>query len=176
MKKLTFLILTIIILFSAHQVSAVSENANQKANNNPSNEKRNENSNNSENEVSDVEISITPSESNKNTTSPKSTTDCTTDVNNHGAYVSCIAKQKLGGKVVSVAARSDIGKKSKVSGSPTTTVSPSVSPTEDPTATVSPTVTETPTLTPTGTPNAQIESLLSAIEELIATIKGLLNL
>lgn len=52
---------------------------------------------------------------------------------NHGEYVSCVAKLKLGGQSVSDAAKSDIGKKNNVassSASPTATgsASPSASP------------------------------------------------
>ena len=54
---------------------------------------------------------------------------------NHGQYVSCVAKQHLGGEVTSAAARSDVGKK-KQSVTPTLTVAPSV--------TVTPSVEPTP--------------------------------
>jgi hypothetical protein len=65
-----------------------------------------------------------------------STTECNPDGNweNHGAYVSCVAKLHQGGKTVSEAARSDIGKKKHGDG-PTVTPSPSATPT----ATLTPT-------------------------------------
>ena len=64
----------------------------------------------------------------------KTSEDCDADGSwkNHGAYVSCVAHQHFGGKAVSEAARSEIGKKSH-GGKPS--VTPSVSPTETPTVT-----------------------------------------
>ena len=76
---------------------------------------------------------------------------------NHGAYVSCVAKQKPGGHVVSEAAKSDVGKKNNEeipSVTPIVTATPTLSP--EPTGEVTPTPTEeaTPTLTPTPTVEA----------------------
>lgn len=70
---------------------------------------------------------------------------------NHGAYVSEVAKTHPGGEVVSAAAQSNVGKKTKPSTTPaptaSITVTPTVSPTVDPS--VTPTITVTPTLEPT---------------------------
>ena len=63
--------------------------------------------------------------------------DPNADWKNHGAYVSCVAHQHLGGKAVSQAAKSDIGKKN---------FTPTVNPTATPTATLTP----TPPLTSAG--------------------------
>jgi len=56
--------------------------------------------------------------------------DPNADWKNHGAYVSCVAHQHLGGQAVSQAAKSDIGKKK---------LTPTVNPTATPTATLTPT-------------------------------------
>ena len=195
MKKLTFFTLALIIFLSAHQVEAVNNKANEKANNNSSNENRNEHSNKSEddNEVeaedddavttpvvspSTVQISVSPTLDDD---------DCDDDVKNHGQFVSCVAKKHEGGKTVSAAARSDIGKK-KRNPSITPSVVPSISPSIDPSVTVSPTPTEDPNATPsptlsfTPTPesgeglNQQIEGIVNALESLIATLKNLFHL
>jgi hypothetical protein len=74
---------------------------------------------------------------------------------NHGGYVSCVAKQHLGGQVTSVAAKSSIGKHEDNDGDDddvTPTVSPSVTPSVTPTDTPSITPTDTPSLTPTESP------------------------
>lgn len=119
---------------------------------------------------------------------------------NHGAYVSCVAKQKPGGQVVSEAAKSDVGKKNKDNnGAPTLTPTVSVSPTlsPEPTIEASPTPTEeitpTPTLTPTETPiptteptpeeefvnaggtetNTLVRELIDTLKELIKSLKDL---
>lgn len=182
MKKLTFLTIALIVLFSAHQVSAVSDKANEKAGNNPSSEKKNENSQNNNPTVvvadDENEVSVTPS------VSPSLAWK------NHGQYVSSVAKTHPGGDVVSAAARSSIGKKAKTSVtpsiSPTTTPSGTLTPTptEDPDATptgsLTPTETptETPTPTVTGTPDLiqPIQNLIERLEDLIETLKNAFNL
>lgn len=121
--------------------------------------------------------------------------DCDDDTRNHGAYVSCIARKHDGGESVSIAARSDIGKKHDdddiddddddditptVQPSTSPTASPSVSPTISPSITVTPNPSETPTVTPSVTVTPQTESaelrnelksLIDSIRELISAIK-----
>lgn len=183
MKKLAFLTLAIIILFSAHQTYAVNNHANEKASNNPSSEKRNENSIKEENDEQE------PADENENTPTVTEVDDNgEVEWKNHGQYVSSVAKTHPGGQVVSAAARSDIGKKNK--GIVTPSVSPSVSPTilpsgtitptptEDPSATPSPTLTETPTptLDPVQGLNEQLGGIIAALENLIQTLKNIFNL
>lgn len=123
--------------------------------------------------------------------------DPNADWKNHGAYVSCVAKQKPGGQVVSDAAKSDIGKKNNQGPTITTTPTPSIEPTGTTTPTPTPTeeLTPTPTVeatptptgetTPTPTPevietgsqtenNALIRDLIQTLKELIKSIKDLL--
>ncbi len=111
---------------------------------------------------------------------------------NHGAYVSCVAKQKPGGQVVSEAAKSDVGKKNADT---TPIVTPDVTetptPTPEPNGEVTPTPTEeitpTPTVeeTPTPTPgeelveietenNALIRGLIQSLQDLIKSLIDLL--
>lgn len=169
MKKLTFLLLTILIVASAHQAHAVSDKANDKSSNNPSAEKRNENSikiETPEEEVEDADddISVTPSE--------------TEAWKNHGQYVKSVAQTHPGGKIVSEAARSSIGKKKQPSVTPSVSPSifpsPTVTPTENPTATPSVTITITPSPTEAVTNeqlSAQIKSLLDEIKELLKSLR-----
>lgn len=175
MKKLTFLTLALIILFSAHQVSAVSDKANERARNNPSVEKKNEQSDSAESDEENDEV--------ENENEVQTTRDG--EWKNHGQYVSSVAKTNPGGQVVSEAARSDIGKKNYVpepTDEPELTVNPTddpeltPSPTEDPEASPSPTLTNTPTPTPDEDQEDTVGSIINAIEELLNTLKGLLNL
>lgn len=180
MKKLTFTILSIIILFSAHQVSAANDKAkNEKASNNPSVEKRNENS--KKEEVGKIGGARKEAE--------EKLEDGEQEWKNHGQYVSSVAKTHPGGEVVSAAARSSIGKKGATLPTLTPSVSPTTTPTATPTGTIAPTPTDdpdatpSPTLTVTPTPggegeelNAQLEGIIEVLESLISTLKGLLNL
>lgn len=77
---------------------------------------------------------------------------------NHGAYVSCVAKQKPGGQIVSEAAKSDVGKKNN--GDTPITVTPTISPEPSVEVTPSPTPTEelTPTPTVEVTPTTAVET------------------
>lgn len=115
--------------------------------------------------------------------------NCVDNPANHGAYVSCIARQHLGGSVTSQAAQSNIGK--KISSSPTPTpittttpaVTPTPTPTETPTSTVTPTPTVTPietttsTVTPTPTPatTSEQEPLSTELKKLLDQIKKLIG-
>lgn len=85
-------------------------------------------------------------------TSASTPENCIDNPINHGAYVSCIARQHLGGAVTSQAAQSDIGKKDNDDADDTDDISPTVSPTITPTETITPTVTPSVTEAPTETP------------------------
>ena len=190
-KGIIFLTITIIVMTAAAQVSASNDHANKKSTNNPSTEKRNEHSiNENENEVNDEDVvaSITPSgaqisvipvvEDSNNEDEDK----CDDDVKNHGQYVSCVAKTHPGGKEVSIAARSDIGKKNHKT--PTVTTSPGVSPSVTPSLSITPTdnPTATPSVTVSPTPtesisqNQQIESLINELKGLLKALRGFLRL
>jgi hypothetical protein len=97
-----------------------------------------------------ITITTTPS------VSPNAACDPNAQWKNHGQYVSCVAKQGLGGQAVSAAARSDVGKKKA---QVTPSVSPSVSPTASPS--VSPTITPSESPTPTDGPITSAESELA---------------
>lgn len=98
---------------------------------------------------------------------------------NHGQYVSCVAKQKLGGKETSTAAKSDIGKKEKgykagkgYNKYPSLThgKGKSVPLTVEPTVSVSPTGTsESATL-----PKNQLKAIIDMLEKMIGFFKHLL--
>src|SRR3989344_5240648 len=115
---------------------------------------------------------------------------------NHGQYVSCVAKQKPGGQLVSEAAQSDVGKKNQngvsptdiPSLSPTPTAEATPTPTEEATPTPTDTIEETPTPTgeetPTPTPeeeitietlsaNSPIAELIQVLRDLVKSIKDL---
>lgn len=104
---------------------------------------------------------------------------------NHGEYVSCVARQKLGGEVVSEAARSNIGKRNIT---PTPSSTPSAAPTVQPTVTpsVTPTISITLTPTPTGTGSAalsvtknqavrgELRALIEVLNQILTSLKNLL--
>lgn len=101
---------------------------------------------------------------------------------NHGKYVSCVAKTHPGGKIVSEAAKSDIGKKNVSDDdiTPSPSVSPSVSPTASPS--VSPTIEPSPSASPTAETSEtednsalseQIKGLIATLKELIQSLKNL---
>lgn len=177
MKKLTFLLLTILIVASAGQVQAVSDKANEKATDNPSSEKRNENSIKHSDQV-ELEDDITPSISvapspTKTDDDDENENECEEDAKNHGAFVSCIAKEHNGGEVVRRAAQSSTGKKKHTpSVTPNVTVSPTVSVTPTATPSVTITITPSPTDTPTNEElTAQIKSLIDEIKELLKSLR-----
>lgn len=150
-----------------------------------------------------VSVSAVSNNSNKNNQPVSDMMDCINDVKNHGDYVSCVARQKLGGAVTSQAARSNIGKKNVPTATPTTAPTATPTPTVTPTSTVtptptttstpapSPTATVTPTVTPTTTLaialrqkdlkqksqtlRAELEKLLDQIKDLIGSFIYLPN-
>lgn len=92
---------------------------------------------------------------------------------NHGEYVSCVAKLKLGGKTVSEAARSDIGKKNK-NASSSALPSPESSSSATPSATPTPEATSSGGLAATITEN--LESLQQEINTVVSQFAALLDL
>ncbi len=83
---------------------------------------------------------------------------------NHGEYVSCVAKFKLGGVVVSEAAKSDIGKKDA-------SASPSASPTASPSA--------SPSASPAGaalveSTKIEIKALIEVLQNIIKSLQNLI--
>ena len=93
--------------------------------------------------------------------------DASASWKNHGKYVSCVAKQHLGGAVTSAAARSDVGKKNQ-SVTPTVTITPTV--TATPTATVTPSVSPTPITGSEDTLSLAVNPLES-VKALFANVK-----
>ncbi len=100
-------------------------------------------------------------------TSANQTCDPAGPWKNHGEYLSCVAKLKLGGKVVSESAKSDIGKKNHIS-TPSGDATESVTPSASPEATSSGTLTETI--------SQGINSIQNSIKTLRAQFKALLDL
>lgn len=92
--------------------------------------------------VQALEVTIAPSEVPAVSAAPSQAVSPTWK--NHGEYVSSVAKTHPGGKVVSQAARSDIGKKQKAP-TPSVSVAPSIVPSVEPS--VEPTQTVTPPIT-----------------------------
>lgn len=115
--------------------------------------------------------------------------DCDDNVKNHGAFVSCVAREHLGGDSVSEAAHLDTGKKDDIDDdeddiSPTVTPIASASPTITPTETITPTASESPTVTPTttitpeqeqGLLDAQIKGLIDQLKNFIISLTSLLS-
>ncbi len=102
------------------------------------------------------------------------------DFDNHGQYVSCVAKSHPGGLAVSSAAKSDIGKKDHdddwdddedddddIIASPTPSASPSVLP--------SPTVSPSPTASPSPEFSGEQRGILNSIVEKLNDLIELLN-
>lgn len=101
---------------------------------------------------------------------------------NHGDYVSCVAHTHPGGAVVSEAAKSDIGKKSKeasptpiFSPSPVVSPSPSVSPTVEPSPSVSPSPEATPSPDVSPSPEATVGATVEVSESVITNLIAKLN-
>jgi len=95
-------------------------------------------------------------------------TECDSNASykNHGEYVSCVARQGLGGQVVSAAAKSDIGKK-QVSITPT--ITPSSTPSATPT--VTPPLTS-PEVTLSG--SSPLQSIAALISQVVTLLKDLI--
>lgn len=129
----------------------------------------------------DADASASPSPSASASAKPKGKsknlqTECNPSLEwkNHGAYVSCVAKLKMGGQAVSEAARSDVGKKNK-NPNASASASPSVSPSPSATASASPSASPEASASAALSFNAmgdQIMDWVSQIEDLIGKIKG----
>lgn len=179
MKK-SFLILTLLFLLAATPTLA-----------NQGKDKANEHA--KSNRIQGIEVSPTPIQSEPTNITPTEVTptvvtpspkacDPSMEYKNHGAYVSCVAKTHPGGKKVSEAAKSNIGKKKTPSITPSPIISPSASPTATITPSISPTEEPTPTATePAETTNTeenlnlgqQIQGLIDKVNELLEMLKNL---
>ena len=128
---------------------------------------------------------------NKNNTSTNSQATCDEDEEweNHGSYVSCVARLHEGGSVVSEAAKSDIGKKhhdedededdNSPSPTPITSPSPVVSPSPTVEPSAQPSVSPTPSPTPTSEPVIQeninlLQELITKLGEIIGNLQNLI--
>jgi hypothetical protein len=109
--------------------------------------------------------------------SPQPTCNPGQEWKNHGSYVSCVAKQHLGGAVISAAAKSSIGKHSQKSPEPSSsllpTASPSSSPSSFPSSTPSPTATSS--ASPVGVSIQSISTLQIELKMLIDTLQNILK-
>ena len=204
MKKTVFATIAVLVLVTASQVSASNEKANEHSNN--SNGSANQDLHVSEQSDKGI-VKKEVAEENKKSQDAnvemrihiksidgEDPEECSEDVKNHGEYVSCVAKLHLGGKTVSEAAKSQIGKKHKdvdddndenddnvpsitptpsISLTPTPSISLTPTPTDVPTATPSVTITPSPTDVPDN--NANQAALVAQIKELIKTLKDLIK-
>lgn len=115
---------------------------------------------------------------------------------NHGQYVSCVAKLRQGGVVVSAAAKSEIsklasesllGKKPKASPIPEVSPLPSASPSSTPSASPSPSVSPSPSLSPepAGGPSPlnalnaskaelEVKALIEVLKSIIVSLQNLM--
>lgn len=102
---------------------------------------------------------------------PEVPQSCNPDANwkNHGEYVSCVAKLHQGGKNVSEAAKSDIGKKDKDDEENEVEVSPSPSPSPTGIGTTSP----VSQITIEGT-KIEIKALIAILQKIIESLKHLI--
>lgn len=110
---------------------------------------------------------------------PEVPQSCNPDANwkNHGEYVSCVAKLHQGGKNVSEAAKSDIGKKDKDDEEDEVEASPSPSPSASSSASPSPTGIGTTSpvsqITIEGT-KIEIKALIAILQKIIESLKHLI--
>jgi hypothetical protein len=99
---------------------------------------------------------------------------------NHGDYVSCVARLHLGGKTVSEAARSDIGKKRASTASASINPSPTASSSASESATPAPTASEsaTPTASLLGGTEIvqQFEAFGQLIKEFVHNLRSVFSL
>lgn len=103
---------------------------------------------------------------------PEVPLSCNPDANwkNHGEYVSCVAKIHQGGKNVSEAAKSDIGKKEA---SPSPSVSPSAPSSASPSPTGIGTTSPVSQITIEGT-KIEIRALIAVLQKIIESLKHLI--
>lgn len=136
------------------------------------------------NRESNDEDPVSKSEAISVSVKPEVSVECDPDEEweNHGKYVSCVAKLHLGGKEVSEAAKSDIGKKHKsdkdditpsvnpsAAISLTPTASTSVTPTAQSSLTVTPPFSESVTL-----PKNQLDTIVKVLEKMLNFFKNLI--
>ena len=143
-------------------------------------------------------LTVTPifAKSDSSNNENRTNSQCSEDgeFKNHGQFVSCVAKQNLGGNEVSEAAKSDIGKKDHDddedrdedneddnNASPTPSVSPSPLVSPSPSVSPSPDVSPSPSVSPSPTPaqNAQeqitfLQSIVDRLNSIIDILKNLL--
>ena len=127
--------LLLIVAFSIVTASAQNGNSNPPNGNSNSNGQTNRSENGSSNSKSNSgnknNSATAGNQGNNNRREASASATCAPEAQwkNHGDYVSCVARLKLGGATTSAAARSDIGKKSaSTSGTPKPTSSSSATP------------------------------------------------
>jgi hypothetical protein len=130
----------------------------------------------------------TPALAKHNDVSIEAECDAEAEWENHGEYVSCVAHLKQGGQAVSLAAKSDIGKKfddeeddEELEPSPTASPSPEVTPSPSPETSPSPGVSPSPEVSPSPSASPEISGLLlsnsdeNRLAGLIEKLENLLN-
>lgn len=95
---------------------------------------------------------------------------------NHGAYVSCVAHEHLGGTSVSEAAESNIGRhhgeESSESASPEPPESPTSSPSASPSGTASPSATVSASVMQST--SIELQTLIQVLDNILNSLKNLL--
>jgi hypothetical protein len=169
MKTYSALAILLLLTIATPAFAAPHENNNNgKANNHNKEEKKAE-----VQEVNEVTIdpSAVPSTTVSTTPSTAVTPSTTCDPNgtwkNHGQYVSCVAKEGRGGKEVSEAAKSDVGKKHKNIPTPSVLPNPSASP--------SPAISAEPSTTPPITSALQIATLGNPLDNFMKFVQNIAN-
>lgn len=110
-----------------------------------------------------------------------STCDPNANWKNHGGYVSCVARLHQGGKDVSAAAKSDIGKieeEDEQENSPAPSASPTPSPSVSPSPSASPSgsPSASPNTSPSASPAANItESVNLELKALVEVLNNILT-
>ncbi len=131
-----------------------------------------------------------PSTSPNPSGTPNPTCNPNDDYENHGAYVSCVARLKLGGGEVSEAAQSNIGRREEEeeqenaspvaspSSTPTPTPSPTVSPSESPSPTASGSASPSPSASGSASLSAgtqlEVTNIIGILQGIIKSLQNLL--
>ncbi len=168
MQKIASLLIIVVLLGFTTLSYAKSENSNNSNDNGKSgsNSKSQNKDQGSQNPNSD---NSNPTPSASPASDPKQTCDPNAGWKNHGEYVSCVAKLKLGGQAVSEAARSDVGKKK--SGTPSASLSPSPSST----ASATPTASGSASPTASGSAVPSLNIIQNQAKNIVNSLKHILD-
>lgn len=175
MQRITGFVVIVLFLGFATFALAKSENSNNGNGNGQSNgngQNQGQGSQNpNKNKESNNEEASSPTPSASATSNPAQICDPNANWKNHGEYVSCVAKLKLGGQAVSEAAKSNIGKKNST---PSASLVPS--PTATSSASPSASVSASPTAEATSSAIAQVfEPVRNGARNLINSLRHLIE-